>query len=100
MGRKWTMQIAALGGRWTYLAMVDEDSGVWEVVPDTYNRQDNGMTIEELELALSASQYHDDTTPGGFGIESRHAEFVMRWRPGSKVLEVNPPYEFDPDVIY
>ena len=100
MGRKWTMQIAALGGRWTYLAMVDGDSGVWEVVPDTYNRQDNGMTIEEVEESLLASDLHWETVPGGFGIESRHAMFAQYWRPGSKVLEVNPPYEFDPDVIY
>ena len=100
MGRKWTMRITALEGHWSYLAVVDGESGVWTVDPETYVRQDNGMTLEEVEESLAVSRYHCETIPGGFGPESRHVMFVQEWRPGSAVLEVDPPYDYDPNVVY
>ena len=89
-----------MGGCWSYLASVDDETGIWQVDRETYVLWDNGMTAEEVEDALCASEFHDDLMPGGFGAESRHAMFVQSWRPGSVVLEVDPPYDYDPNVLY
>ena len=100
MGRKWTMRIIALGGHWSYLAVVDDESGVWKVDPETYVRQDNGIAIAELEDILGLSSDYDGILAGGFDWPSRHAAYVMDWRPGSVVLDIDPPYDYDPNVVY
>lgn len=77
MGRRWTMRITALEGCWSYLASVDDETGIWHVDRETYVHRDNGMTAEEVEEALCASELYDDLMPGGFGSESRHAMFAQ-----------------------
>ena len=100
MGRLWTMRIVALGGESSYLASVDDETGVWTVEPETYTQPDKVMALEELELVLSISDGWDDVIPGGFGHDSRHAQFALYWRPGSISLDVDPPYEYYPNVLY